>query len=99
MNSEFGFVVQPLSVFNAMNIESGCALQPKCRFNNVNIEFGCPAVWEGEHVWLPAQLSGGGVVDADDRPRPVRRLGVQLLRRGRARVASACWCREPSYRR
>ncbi|MSQ03635.1 MAG: hypothetical protein EXR71_17415 [Myxococcales bacterium] len=62
MNSEFGFVVQALSVFNAMNIEFGCALQPNSRFNNVNIEFGCPAVWEGEHVWLPAQLSGGVVV-------------------------------------
>ena len=43
MNSEFGFVVQPLSVFKTMNIEFGCALQPKSGFNNVNIEFGCPA--------------------------------------------------------
>ena len=43
MNSGFGWVVQPLSVFKVMNIEFGCALQPKSGFNNVNIEFGCPA--------------------------------------------------------
>lgn len=54
-NPEFGFTVQPLSMFMGVNIEFGFVSQPNSVFNAVNIEFG----WGGR-LGVAAASAGRG---------------------------------------